>query len=227
MNNNNIILSRFYDAYYLIIADKASTTYQSTKWSPKPLKNIPNKPRHFDFDCYGMFFSWIFRDKLEHIKKELMYIWKKEALLNNYSTKYGDLLWFAYLLANVKQRDELIKNIFPSWNINNKYRDGTIRFSNSIFPNAKNIDYPNDKIKKGDILLWCNQFQNNKYQKYGHIIIALEKPKIIYPNRLLIKCGETTVNKNINGLQIKNRIFKINDDGLYYRDKLVIITRII
>ena len=174
-----------------------------------------------------MFFSWIFRDKLEYIKKELMHIWKKEALLDNYSAKYGDLLWFSYLVANIKQRDKLIKNVFPSWNINNKYRNGKIRFSNSIFSNSKNIDYPNDKIKKGDILLWCNQFQNKKYQKYGHIIIALEKPKIICPNRLLIKCGETTINKNSDGLQIKNRIFKKTDDGLYYRDKLVIISRII
>jgi hypothetical protein len=72
MNNNNniIILSRFYDAYYLIIENEASTNYQSTKWFPTPLKIIPNKPSHFNFDCYGMFFSWIFRDKLEHIKKE-------------------------------------------------------------------------------------------------------------------------------------------------------------
>ena len=220
------IIDRFYQAYDLILDKHAKTNYQSYSWYPSPLKIPPIKPKYFNFDCYGMFYSWIFRDKLEYIKNELMDIWKIESNHRSYPiTKYGDILWFSYLTSNERQKSILKNNIFPSWN--NHYRNSSIDFLNLYCKSLKNIDISNEKIKKGDIITWCNLFENKKKQKYGHIVIVLEEPKYIKHNVIIIKCGETTINKLNNGLQIKNRIFRKKDNDLFFQNKISIITRII
>jgi len=222
----NIICQRFYEAYNLIESNKATTKYISKKWIPNPLKSLNTINTIFHFDCYGMFFSWIFRDKLDYIKDELINLWQIEAINNNYTNKYGDLLWFAYLIANKYQRTILKKNVFNTWNMNNKYRNGTIHFSENIFQYSKNINCNINKIEKGTILLWCNKFSNKKNQKYGHIVICLEEPYYISYKKFALKCGETTINKERSGLQIKERIFYHKNSNIYYNNKLVIICKI-
>jgi len=223
----NIICKRFYEAYKLIKNNRATTKYMAVKWTPNPLKPLNAINNIFHFDCYGMFFSWIFRDKLDYIKDELINLWKMEAINNNYTNKYGDLLWFAYLVANKDQRTILKETVFSSWNMNNKYRYGTIHFSENTFQYSRNINGNCNKIEKGSILLWCNKFTNIKNQKYGHIVICLEEPYYISDKKFVLKCGETTVNKKCSGLQIKERIFYHKNSDIYYNNKLVIITKII
>jgi hypothetical protein len=224
--NNNIICGRFYKAYYLIKKNLATTNYQSLRWVPNPIKPLNNIITSFHFDCYGMFFSWIFRDKLDYIKDELIYLWSLEAINNNYTNKYGDLLWFAYLLATKHQRYILKNTVFDSWNTNNKYRNGTINFSENIFKYSKNINCNCNKIEKGTILLWCNNYTYKKNQKYGHIVICLEEPVYISSKKFILKCGETTINKRCSGLQIKYRLFYHKNSDIYYQKKLVIISKI-
>ena len=216
---SNIICSRFYEAYNLIRKNNASTKYQVKRWKPKPLKSLKKINTEFYFDCYGMFFSWIFRDKLEYIKDELLKLWSIEAENHNYINKYGDLLWFAYLLATKNQKYILIKKVFNTWN--NNYRNGNINFiENTLCYLQKNVS---NEIKKGSILLWCNKYENKKNQKYGHIIICLEKPIYISCYTFILKCGETTINNSFNGLQIKYRYFYHKNSDIYHNNKLVII----
>jgi hypothetical protein len=221
-----IICQRFYKAYNVIKYNNAATKYMSKKWTPNPLKPLNNKNTHFYFDCYGMFFSWIFRDQLEYIKDELINLWHIEAINNNYTNKYGDLLWFAHLIANKHQRDFLEKSVFNTWNVDNKYRNGTIHFSENTFQYSKNINCNCNKIEKGTILVWCNKYTNKKNLKYGHIVICLEEPYYISNKKFILHCGETTVNKKCSGLQIKDRIFYHKKSDIYYNNKLVIITKI-
>ena len=126
-----------------------------------------------------MFFSWIYRDKLDYIKDELIYLWSLEAKNNNYTNKYGDLLWFAYLIATKHQRYILKNTVFDSWDVDNKYRNGTIHFSENIFRYSKNINCNCNKIEKGTILLWCNKYTNKKEPTYPPSKIAQQDIPLI------------------------------------------------
>ena len=221
---NSFILQRFYEAHDLLMENCAETKYQGVNWTPHPMEKLPSHNQYFNFDCYGMFFSWIFRNKLEYIKNDLLLLWNNEAKSKNYGTKYGDILWFSYLLANNMQKQYLKEHVFPSWN--DHYRKGNVNFSEQISYAFRNININNEKIQPGDIIIWCNHFQNKPQQKYGHIVIALEHPKFISKEKCIIKCGETTNEGLQKGLQIKNRIFTQKGQTLFYRNKFAIITRI-
>lgn len=221
---NSFILQRFYEAHNLLLENQAETKYQAINWIPHPLKELPTIIQHFNFDCYGMFFSWIFRNNLDYIKHDLLALWKNEAKSKNYSAKYGDILWFSYLLADNMQKQYLKQHVFPSWN--EHYRKGSVDFLEQHSCSFKNINIHNEKIQPGDMIIWCNYFQNKPYQKYGHIVIVLEHPKFISKQKCIIKCGETTSEGIKKGMQIKNRIFTQKGQSLFYRNKFAIIARI-